>query len=193
MSRYSRILRETKETKIELELDIDNPGNIEVKTPVPFFDHMLNTLLFFMRSSGKIVAEDKQNYDDHHVIEDTAIALGLAIKEALGNKEGIKRFSSNVIPMDEALVMLALDISGRGYSYVDLKLKREQIGGFSTENVSHFFGSLAQNAGITLHLMQIRGENDHHIIEASFKALGISLYEATRIMYSGTNSTKGIL
>jgi imidazoleglycerol-phosphate dehydratase len=176
-----------------VEINLDSPGEIKVETPVPFFNHMLYTLLFYMRATSKVKGEDKQGYDDHHIVEDVAITLGTVLKEALGNKEGIKRFSHQIIPMDEALVMLALDISGRPYSKVELNLKRESIGGLSTENVPHFFSSLATNAGITLHLIQLRGENDHHVIEASFKALGLALYDATRVVYGGVTSTKGSL
>ncbi len=186
-------MRETKETRVEVELDLDTPGEVEVKTPVPFFNHMLHTLLFYMRTTSRVMGEDKQGYDDHHIVEDVAITLGQAFKEALGNKEGIKRFSHQIVPMDEALVMLALDISGRPYSRVELRLKRENVGGLSTENVPHFFNSFASNAGVTLHLIQLSGENDHHVIEASFKALGLALYDATRVVYKGVTSTKGSL
>lgn len=191
--RTSTIKRETRETSVYVFLDIDTPGKIEVKTPIPFFNHMLSTLLYYMRSSATVIAEDYQNYDDHHVVEDTAIVLGQALKEALGDKKGIKRFSSIFIPMDEALVLVSLDISGRGLGVIELDLKREQIGGLSMENVPHFFSSFAINAGITLHIKKFRGDNEHHIVEASFKGLGLCLYDATRIVWDEIPSTKGSL
>ncbi|ARM77146.1 imidazoleglycerol-phosphate dehydratase [Acidianus manzaensis] len=192
-NRNSSIKRETKETTIQIYLNIDSPGKIEVNTPVPFFNHMLNSLLYYMKSSASIIAVDHQNYDDHHIVEDTAITLGQALKEALGDKKGIKRFSSIFIPMDEALVLVALDISGRGMGITELDLKREQIGGLSMENVPHFFSSFAINSGITLHIKKFRGENEHHIVEAAFKGLGLCLYEATRIVSNEVPSTKGSL
>ncbi len=193
MSRQAKVKRDTKETEIEVIIDIDNPGEVEVSTPVPFFNHMLHSMLFHMNTTAKVIAKDKQNYDDHHVVEDTAIVLGEAIKEALGNKAGIRRFFSLFTPMDEALVLIAIDISGRGMGIIDLNLKREQIGGLSMENVPHFFRTFAQNAGITLHIKKFNGENEHHIVEAAFKGLGISLYEASRIVNNRLPTTKGLL
>lgn len=191
--RSATLKRETKETSIQVYIDIDTPGKIEVKTPVPFFNHMLYTLLYYMRSTATVIAEDRQNYDDHHVVEDTAIVLGQAIKEALGDKKGIKRFSNAFIPMDEALVLVSLDISGRGLGVIELNLRREQIGGLSMENVPHFFSSFAMNAGVTLHIKKFRGKNEHHIVEAAFKGLGLCLYDATRIIWDEIPSTKGSL
>ncbi|MEM0373754.1 MAG: imidazoleglycerol-phosphate dehydratase [Sulfolobaceae archaeon] len=193
MSRQVKIVRETAETRIEVEIDLDNLGQIEVNTPVPFFNHMLHTFLFYMNSSARVIAIDKKNYDDHHVIEDTAIALGEAIKRALGDKRGIKRFSTHIVPMDEALVLTSIDISNRGLSFVDLNLKRDVIGGLATENVKHFIQSLAYNSGITIHVIQLRGENTHHIIEATFKGLGMCIYDASRIIFGEVRSTKGSL
>ncbi len=186
-------IRETKETKVEVSLDLDEEGDVVVNTPVPFFNHMLTTLGTYMGGSLVINAVDKLNYDDHHVVEDVAIVLGEALKEALGDKKGIKRFSSIALPMDEALVLVALDISNRGMALVNLKLRREMIGGHSTENVYHFYKTFAANAGITLHIMALRGKNTHHIIEASFKGLGLTLYEATRVVGSKVRSTKGVI
>ncbi|MEM4884840.1 MAG: imidazoleglycerol-phosphate dehydratase, partial [Saccharolobus sp.] len=153
----------------------------------------LTTLLYYMNSTGTINAIDKLPYDDHHIIEDVAIALGQALNEALGDKKGIRRFSHAIIPMDEALVLASIDISGRGMAFVDLNLRREEIGGMATENVYHFFQSFAYNSGITIHIRQLNGYNTHHIIEASFKALGLSLYEASRIVTDEIRSTKGTL
>ena len=193
MSRVVNKVRETRETRIEVYLDIDRKGEINVSTPIPFFNHMLTTLLYCMNSTGTINAIDKLPYDDHHIIEDVAIALGQALNEALGDKKGIRRFSRTIVAMDEALVLASIDISGRGMAFVDLNLRREEIGGMSTENVYHFFQSFAYNRGITIHIRQLNGYNTHHIIEASFKALGFSLYEASRIVTDEIRSTKGTL
>ncbi|TRM93371.1 imidazoleglycerol-phosphate dehydratase, partial [Sulfolobus sp. A20-N-G8] len=138
-------------------------------------------------------AIDKLPYDDHHIIEDVAITLGKALEEALGDKRGIKRFSHAIVPMDEALILVSIDISSRGMASVNLDLKREEIGGMAIENVFHFFQSFAYNSGITLHIMQLNGFNTHHIIEASFKGLGMTLYDATRIIDNEIRSTKGVL
>lgn len=191
--RVSRKIRETKETKVEVELNIDQKGEVEVKTPVNFFNHMLSTLLFYMNSTSRVVAEDKQNYDDHHVIEDVGITLGEAFKEALGDKKGIRRFAHAIVPMDEALILVAVDISGRGVSNIELQINREMVGDMATENVYHFFQSFSYHSGVNLHVIQLKGFNTHHIIEASFKALGISLYEASRIVYNEITSLKGVL
>jgi len=193
MSRSAKVIRETSETRIEVEIDLDSRGNIEVNTPIPFFNHMLTTLLFYMNSSARIIAVDKKNYDDHHVVEDVAIALGEAIKKALGDKKGIKRFSNYIIPMDEALVLTSIDISNRGLAFIELNLNREIIGGLAAENVKHFIQSLAYNSGITIHVIQLRGENSHHIIEATFKGLGMCIYDASRIINNEIRSTKGSL
>jgi len=192
-TRSVKKIRETKETKVEIFLDIDKKGDVKVSTPVNFFNHMLSTMLYYMNSTATIIAEDKQGYDDHHIVEDVAITLGEAFKEALGDKRGIRRFSHQIIPMDEALVLIAVDISGRGVSNVELNLEREEIGGLATENVFHFFQSFSYNSGVNLHIIQIRGRNTHHIIEASFKGLGLALYEASRIIYEETFSLKGSL
>nr|WP_275691914.1 imidazoleglycerol-phosphate dehydratase [Metallosphaera sedula] len=174
-------------------MELDGEGKVEIRTPVPFFDHMLHSMLFYMKVNATILGEDKQGYDDHHIVEDVGITLGQAIKDALGDRRGIKRFSSAVIPMDEALVLVAVDVSGRGYASTNLDLKREKIGDLSTENVAHFFWSLATNAGITLHVRKLDGVNEHHIVEAAFKGVGLALGEACSIQGEGIRSTKGSL
>ncbi len=191
MSRFSRLLRETKETKVQVEVELDGSGRVEVVTPVPFFNHMLETVLYYMGTDAKVYAEDKRGFDDHHVVEDVAIALGQAIREALGEKKGIARFADRTVPMDEALVQVAVDVSGRGLAFVELGLPRETIGGLATENVPHFFQSFAYNSGITVHVRKIRGENTHHIIEASFKAMGLALRDAFRVEGREIPSLKG--
>lgn len=192
-NRSIRKIRETKETKVDIFLNIDKKGEVKVSTPVNFFNHILSTLLYYMNSTATVVAEDKQNYDDHHIVEDVAITLGEAFRDALGDKKGIRRFSHQIIPMDEALVLVAVDISGRGVSNVELNLEREEIGSLATENVFHFFQSFSYNSGVNLHILQLRGKNTHHVIEASFKGLGFALYEASRLIYEETFSLKGSL
>ncbi|MEM0360861.1 MAG: imidazoleglycerol-phosphate dehydratase [Sulfolobales archaeon] len=193
MSRSARRKRETNETLVEVFLNIDEVGPIDVSTPIPFFNHMLTSLLYYMNSTATVKTIDKLGLDDHHVVEDTAITLGEVFKEALGDKAGIKRYSSMAVPMDDALVLVAIDISGRGGCYADLKLSRESIGGLSTENVQHFFESLARTSGVTIHLIRLRGANTHHVIEATFKGLGMTLYEASRIVGTSVRSVKGSL
>lgn len=193
MSRATRRRRETKETLVEVFLNIDEVGPIDVSTPVPFFNHMLTSFLYYMNSTATVKAVDKLGLDDHHIVEDTAITLGEVFEEVLGDKTGIKRYSSMVVPMDDALVLVAIDISGRGGCYVDLKLGRESLGGLSAENVQHFFESLARTSGVTIHLIRLSGVNTHHVIEASFKGLGMALYEASRIVSTSVRSVKGLL
>lgn len=193
MSRSARRSRETKETLVEVFLNIDEVGPIDVTTPIPFFNHMLTTLLYYMNSTANVKAVDKLGLDDHHIVEDVAITLGEVFKEALGDKIGIKRYSSTVIPMDEALILVAIDISGRGGCYANLKLGRGVVGGLSVENVLHFAESLARTSGVTIHLVQLSGMNTHHIIEALFKGLGITLYDASRITSASIRSLKGSL
>ncbi len=193
MSRVGQRRRETKETDVSLYLDLDTPGEVRVNTPVPFFNHMLHTMFYYMNSTAKLDAVDKQGFDDHHVVEDTSIVIGDLISEILGDRKGIKRFSTVTVPMDESLVMVSLDISGRGGSYVKFKVKRDSVGGLSMENVPHFLDTLSKHAGLTLHVVQLRGGNAHHSTEAVFKALGMSIYEATRIVSTDVRSTKGSL
>ncbi|MCC6016902.1 MAG: imidazoleglycerol-phosphate dehydratase [Desulfurococcaceae archaeon] len=193
MSRRCSYSRETRETLVEVELDIDTAGEIEVSTPIPFFNHILETMLYYMNTTAKVKILDKKPCDDHHVVEDTAIAIGEALAKCLENKAGIKRFSHTVVPMDDALVLVAVDVSGRGGGYVELGLERLSIGGLSTENVEHFIETLANRSRITIHVLKLRGKNTHHIIEASFKGLGIVLHDATRIVCRDVRSLKGSL
>ncbi len=193
MSRAARKVRETAETRVEVFLDIDEGGKVEVLTPIAFLNHMLSTMFTYMNATALINASEKLVYDEHHVVEDIAITVGEAFKEVLGDKVGIKRFASMITPMDDALVLVAVDISGRGGAYVKLKLWRELIGDLATENVIHFINSLAINSGITIHVIQLSGLNTHHIVEALFKGLGMTLYEASRIVSTSIRSTKGSL
>ena len=192
-SRVARYVRETRETRVEVELNIDEKGEVRVETPIRFLNHMLATMLYHMNSTSTVIAEDRQGYDDHHVVEDVAIALGEAFREALGDKRGIRRFANAIVPMDDALVLVAVDISGRGVSNVELRLRRSEIGGLAAENIPHFLQAFSYHSGVNLHVIQLRGSNTHHILEAAFKALGISLYEASRVVSKDVPSLKGVL
>ncbi len=191
-SRQAFVRRETKETLVEIFIDLDKEGDVEVETPIPFFTHMLESMLFHMRVTARIRAIDKRGFDDHHIVEDTAITLGQAVKEALGDKRGIRRFSSIVIPMDDALVLVAIDISGRGFARVRLGIEGV-VGGLSLENVPHFIRSFAHSSGITIHAVKIHGYNRHHIVEALFKGLGVALHDATRVIGERIGSVKGVI
>jgi imidazoleglycerol-phosphate dehydratase len=193
MSRSSRRVRETKETLVEISLDIDSCCSVEVSTPIPFLNHLLTTMFFYMRSNAYVKAVDKLGYDDHHIVEDVAITLGDVLRDSLGDKVGIKRFAYSIVPMDDALTLVAVDISGRGNAYVKLDVRREFIGGLAIENIYHFLESLARKSEITLHVVQLSGYNSHHILESVFKGLGMVLYEATRVVSDSVMSVKGSL
>ena len=177
-ARFARVTRTTKETDITVEINLDGAGKVEVDTGVPFFDHMLNAFGRHGLFDLKVKAVGDIEIDAHHTVEDTGIVLGQAIAQALGDKRGISRFGSQFVPMDEALVHAALDISGRGALYWAVDLPFGTVGAFDTQLAKEFFIALATNAGITLHVREEAGENVHHIIEASFKAVGRALCEA---------------
>lgn len=185
--------RETLETVVELELNIDEAGEVHVETPIQFLNHMLITMFSYMNATAKLKAVDKKPYDDHHIVEDVAIVVGEALDKCLGNRVGIRRFSHVVVPMDEALILVALDLSGRGGGYVGLGLDKLVLGGMNVENVEHFIETLAVRSRSTIHVVKLRGGNTHHVIEAAFKGLGMAFYEATRIVEKGVRSTKGVL
>lgn len=192
VDRYSKKERATKETSVQLEIDLEGKGNIEINTGIGFFDHMLNLFAFHGQIDLKVLAKGDLEVCDHHTIEDIGITLGEAFKEALGNKEGINRYGTFYVPMDETLALVSLDISNRPYLVFDCDFKREKVGEMSTEMVVEFFRAFAFNAGITLHLKVLYGENDHHKIEALFKALGRAIKEAKfRSEENGIPSTKG--
>lgn len=186
--------RETNETSIELEIDLDGKGNSEINTGVGFFDHMLTLFAFHSKTDLKVIAKGDLEVCDHHTIEDIGITLGEAFKEAIGNKRGINRYGTFYVPMDETLALVSLDISNRPFVVFDCDFKRETVGEMATEMVVEFFRAFAFNAGITLHLKVLYGENDHHKIEALFKAFGRALKEAKTINEeNGLPSTKGKL
>jgi imidazoleglycerol-phosphate dehydratase len=195
MNRIAEITRTTSETDITLRLDLDGDGSVAASTGVPFFDHMLDALGRHMRVSLGVEATGDLEVDAHHTVEDVGICLGSALAEALGDKHGIRRFGSAVVPMDEALVLAAVDISGRGQLHYAVDVPIEIIGTFDTTLAKEFLVAFAANAGITLHLQKLAGDNAHHIIEAAFKAVARALYEAvsTDPRVSGVPSTKGTL
>ena len=176
--RLATVKRETKETNIRLELDIDGSGKGDINTGIPMFDHLLEQVARHGVFDIKISATGD---DQHHLVEDVAICLGRALGKALGDKRGIVRMASAVVPMDDALAMVVVDISGRGYSVLDLGFSDNDMSGFATDLIRHFLETFATEARLNLHAKIIYGVNDHHRAEALFKALGRALDTATRI------------
>ncbi len=190
--RESKITRKTNETDIEVNILLEGSGNTDINTGIAFFDHMLNSFAKHGSFDLKVKAKGDLAVDDHHTIEDVGITLGNAIQKALGDKKGIERFGEARIPMDEALASAVVDISGRSFLVFDALFNTQKIGEFNPQNTRHFFESLINNAGINAHL-NVTGDNDHHKVEALFKAFGIALKRAVRISGSGVPSTKGVL
>ena len=179
MTRTAELKRTTAETDIFVSVDLDGDSETsEIDTGVGFLDHMLTLLSRHSGIAMTVTCSGDTNVDDHHSTEDIGIALGQVIREALGDKKGIRRYADVTLPMDEALVLAALDISGRGGLYYDVPFLTEKIGTFDTELVEEFMHSFALNAGITLHLRKLAGTNSHHVAEACFKGLGRALREA---------------
>lgn len=194
--RHAEVERETKETKIfvNLDLDVDKDGSYahNIRTGVDFFDHMLTQFAFHAPFDLGIDAEGDLAIDDHHTVEDVGITLGQAVKKALGNSPAIQRFASLHASMDDALVLVAVDVSGRGHLNFDAEFKRERIGGLSTECIREFCHAFAMNGGFNLHVIKVAGSNEHHVCEAMFKGLGRVLWDATRTVdRKGSSSTKG--
>lgn len=185
--------RDTKETRIELALDVDGNGQASATTGIPFFDHMLEQLGKHGGFDLTIKAEGDLEIDLHHTVEDVGIVLGEAFKEALGDKVGVRRFASALVPLDEALVQVALDLSGRPFLVYEVDPVSEWIGTFDPQLCEEFWRAFAVAAGITLHLKSLSGRNGHHVIEASFKGVARSLRDAVRIEGTGVPSTKGTL
>lgn len=194
-SRRARVERKTNETHIAVALCLDGSGKAEIDTGIGFFDHMLAHVARHSLIDLEIRAVGDLEIDDHHTVEDVGIVLGSALKEALGDRSGIARYGHAVVPMDEALVLCALDISGRGLCVCNLTAPVPQIGGYSTQMTPEFFRATAHNAGWTLHIRQLSGENAHHIAEGAFKAFGRALRQAIEIdpRVKGVPSTKGLL
>ena len=195
MTRTAEVTRKTGETDITIKLDLDGSGTCDIATGVPFFDHMLNAFGRHGLFDLTVHAAGDVEVDAHHTVEDTGIVLGEAFAQALGNKAGITRFASETIPMDETLVMAAVDISGRGQAYCDLSVPTERVGSFDTELAVEFFYAFARDAKLTLHVRELAGENSHHIIEAAFKAVGRAMRHACEMdpRVHGIPSTKGSL
>ena len=196
MSRTARVTRTTKETSIDITLDLDGSGTSQVSTGIPFYDHMLDQLARHGGFDLTVAATGDLHIDTHHTVEDVAIALGEALKEALGDKAGVRRFASGLYPLDEALVEVALDLSGRPFVAWEVPLPEcLPLGNpaFDPQLAEHAVSSLATNAGITLHVTLRAGRNVHHIIEATFKGLARCLRDAVRVESSGVPSTKGTL
>lgn len=193
MSRLSTLRRTTSEVDIELRLDLDGTGRADVSTGLPFLDHMIGALAKHARFDLDLRAEGDLHIDDHHTVEDCAIALGRALVEALGDRAGIRRFGFAFAPLDEALARAVVDLSGRPWPEVDLRLRRESIGAVATENLTHFLNSLAIEAQMALHVRVISGANDHHQAEAAFKSVAVALRSAVRRDGVDIPSTKGVL
>ena len=195
MTRTAKAVRGTSETDIGISVDLDGTGVADVETGIGFFDHMLTALARHSLVDLTVRAKGDLEVDDHHTVEDTGIVLGQALREALGDKRGIRRFGSVMVPLDEALVMAAVDISGRGELYWDVPIGPAKVGTFDTELGHEFFAGLAREAGITLHLRLVCGTNAHHILEAAFKAAARALCEAVEPdpRVEGVPSTKGSL
>lgn len=193
--RFAAIHRATRETDITVEVCLDGAGSAQIQTGVPFLDHMLDALARHGLLDLAVRATGDTQVDDHHSVEDIGIVLGQAVRQAAGSLRGITRYGDATVPMDEALVLCALDFSGRGGAYIDLPIPTERVGTFDTQLVKEFFVAFATNAGITLHVRLIAGENSHHIIEAAFKALARALMQALRHdeRVVGIPSTKGSL
>lgn len=195
MTRSATINRTTRETTVDITLDLDGTGRATVDTGVGFFDHLLTSLAAHGLVDLEVKTVGDLHIDDHHTVEDTALALGSALADALGDRSGITRFGDARVPMDEALAEAVVDISGRAYSVIDLQLVTPSIGNLTTQNVPHALEAFARTAGLTLHLRS-RGANDHHVAEAAVKALARALRSAVEIdprRQGDIPSTKGAL
>ena len=192
-NRAASIARDTKETKVSVEFAIDGKGKFEITTGSKMFDHLLSHIAQHGLFDIKIQAS---GWDQHHLVEDVAISLGKALSQALGDKKGIVRMGHALVPMDEALAMVAVDISGRGYAAIDAQFRRKKIGDMESDLVAHFLQTFAHEGRLNLHALILGGTNDHHMAEAIFKALGRALDSATRIderLGRKVPSTKGVI
>ena len=194
--RSAAISRKTAETDISLRLNLDGAGLSEIDSGVGFLDHMLTLFARHGRFDLTLVCHGDTQVDDHHSVEDIGICLGRAFREALGDKRGICRYGDTTLPMDEALILTAADVSGRSFLCFDLPIPTEKVGTFDTELVEEFFIAFCSNAGITLHIRELAGKNSHHIIEGCFKSVARSLRKAVAIDPDAAGelpSTKGVL
>lgn len=195
MNRTATILRKTSETDIALTINIDGSGQSDIQTGIGFFDHMLRSFAKHGFFDLSVQVKGDLEVDCHHTIEDTGIVLGEAIKKAIGDKKGIRRYGSFALPMDETLVLTALDLSGRPYLCFDADFTADRVGGFDTEMVKEFFYAVSYSCGMNLHIRQLAGKNNHHIIEAVYKSFAKALDEATGYdpRIQDVLSTKGTL
>lgn len=193
-NRRASLQRVTGETRVSVDVALDGRGSANVETGIGFLDHLITALARHARFDIVVRCEGDLHVDDHHSAEDVALTLGQAIDTALGDRRGIERFGWALTPLDEALTRVAVDLSGRPFAAVDLGLRRDAIGGLSTENVAHVLRSLAMAARLTLHVDVLRGENDHHRAESAFKAVALALRQAVASTgLDAVPSTKGVL
>ena len=192
-SRTCERSRRTRETDVTVRLALDGAGDVKVATGLGFLDHLLTALAYHARLDLELACTGDLAVDDHHTVEDCALALGAAIDEALGDRAGIARFGDACAPLDEALARAAVDLSGRPYAWVSLDLARPSVGDVAAENVVHAFRSLSTAMRATVHLDVLRGENDHHRAEAAAKALALALRKAIALEGGAVRSTKGVL
>lgn len=195
MSRSTTVSRKTRETEINMEFSLDGTGKAQIETGIGFFNHMLESFTRHGFFDMKLSVKGDLYVDSHHTIEDTGIVLGQAIKTTLGDKQGIKRYGSFLLPMDETLVLCAIDLSGRPYLVYDLEFTADKVGYMETELVKEFFYAVSYSAGMNLHIKKLNGGNNHHIIEAAFKAFAKALDEACSYdgRIQGVLSTKGTI
>ncbi len=191
--RKAEMARETTETSVRVSLDLYGAGNCRVDTGIGFFDHMLSLLARHAGFDLEVTARGDLAVDGHHTVEDTGICLGRALYQARGGGKGIARFAHAVLPMDEALVLVAVDLSGRGFLAYDAPCRVEKVGDFACELAEEFLRAVAVNGGFTLHVRALAGANGHHILEAVFKGLAVALKKALRVVGTDLPSTKGVL
>ncbi len=191
--RRSEVKRETAETRVELTLELDGSGRADIKTGIGFLDHMLTLLALHGGFDLAVSCKGDTEVDGHHSVEDIGLCLGAAILQALGNKRGINRYGSVILPMDEALILCAVDLSGRPCLRYTAEIPSEKVGDFDTELAREFFQAVANTGLMSLHIRQLDGINSHHIIEGMFKALGRAMRQAVQVTGGALPSTKGVL
>jgi imidazoleglycerol-phosphate dehydratase len=192
-ARSAQLNRETKETTVSVEVDLDGAGQVTTTTGIPFFDHMLEQLGKHAGFDLRIEAKGDLEVDLHHTVEDVGIVLGNAVREALGDKRGVRRFANALVPLDEALVQVALDLSGRPFLVYDVDPISEWIGTFDPQLAEEFWKGFVDGARVTLHVRSLSGKNGHHVIEASFKGVARALRDAVKVEGGDVPSTKGTL